>query len=169
MIQFPQARVLMQADQRDDKISPNVMIGVGGLFCMMTALLILACSCRRRVNRKLEEQNRKYKNWTASDGSWSEFSELAVKPQNRNPLHIAIIVNNFPLVKKLVGEGYQKCDYVDQNGLYALHFAAASRSKELLSYIAEHTPKEFRPEGHSPLHVAASNDGPSAGIQGRFL
>lgn len=158
MIQFPERRSLMQVEDDDAKKTVDLMIGLGAFVAVMTALTIIACLYHRLQVRKVDAQDRKYANWTEQDGVWEEFSEKEVNPGRRNPLHIAIRVKNLPLVKKLVEGGYQKCDHIDRDGLYALHIAAASRSMKMLKYIAEHTPKEFRPKGSSPLHAAARNE-----------
>jgi hypothetical protein len=131
---------------------------LGAGITVATVFMIMACTYQRIQDHRIAKQDRKYANWTDREGVWEEFSQTEVKPTSRNPLHIAICVKNLPLVKKLVGDGYQRCDFINRNGLYALHFASASHSMEILKYIAEHTPYNFRPEGHSPLHVAAGEE-----------
>lgn len=148
----------MQAKEDDFKVGPHLLILPGVMVGVTIAFLLIACLYAELRDRKVATLKMKYANWTDQDGLLPEFSEKEVNPGRRNPLHIAIQVKNLPLVKKLVEGSYQKCDHIDRDGLYALHFAAASQSMEMIKYIAEHTPKDFRPQGHSPLHVAARNE-----------
>lgn len=156
---IPPVRSLMQTQEEttDKDYYINLGIGVGTFLAAILALSILSCLYGNWKDRRLEDQKRKYADWTEEDGIFPEFYCSSVKPSRKNPLNLAIEMKNLPLVKKLVENRIQSCNALDGLGHYALYYAAGTGSKEIVSYIADHTPDDFRPEGRSPLHVAAAN------------
>lgn len=160
MQHIPPERVLMQTRNYvlEDEDTPAILIGSGVFLAAILALAALACYYSRWQYQRLENQKRKYADWTKSDGILPEFHQLQDKPSRGNPLHLAIQAKNLPLVQALIERKIQFCDHVNQLGHYALYYAAGKGSLKMARYVAEHTPKDFRPEGRSPLHEAARKE-----------
>lgn len=160
MIHFSPIRSLMQANETEEVEKNLITIGIvgGSILSCICVMIIIARIYNECQKCRLEDQERKYADWTDGDGLLPEFSQLQVKPTRRNPLHIAIQVENMALVRALVGGKVQSCDHVDGLGHYALYYAAQTGSLEMVKYIAKNTPKDFSPEGRTPLHVAAQRE-----------
>lgn len=156
MVYFPAPRQLMQVQEEPSLEYELKTLGISfaATFGVGLALFVLIRIWWSHRASGMEEQNRKFSNWTSKDALLPEFSEKRLTPGGRNPLHIAIEIENLPLVKRMVEDKLQSCSFVDESEKYALHYAAASGSMELVEYISDKTPKDFRPKGPTPLHTA---------------